>query len=341
MRWLALSVFLLVSPALAQEPAAPVPAPAPAPAPSGAKLPEVEPQGFQASVQPERVVVGEPFVYELVITHPSEQRYELELPSDLGDFEVLSQSRTPPQPGKEPAVTTFRLKMSAFNLGMLTLPNLPFLVSSPAEGPKRFVAPGRTLEVGSTLPDDAESKGEDLHDIQPPTEVAIRSWALVWWTLGLVAAALLAVVAWRLLRKYRSRPRAVVQPLQPLDVRTRRALDTLMSENLPSQGKVKDFYFRLSEIIRGYLGERYDFDALECTSSELMAKLRRMNTPGLPEDALMRFISESDLVKYARAESSPDMCSQSLSFGYELLAKTWPPPPPPEAAPVSHASGPR
>ncbi len=103
---------------------------------------------------------------------------------------------------------------------------------------------------------------------------------------------------------------------------------------------MKDFYFRLSEILRGYLGERYGFEALECTSSELMAKLRRMPTPGLPEDGLLRFVSESDLVKFARAESSPDSCRAALAFGYELLDKTWPPPPPPEAVPVSHASGP-
>ena len=109
----------------------------------------------------------------------------------------------------------------------------------------------------------------------------------------------------------------------------------------PTQGKVKDFYFRLSEILRGYLGERYGFDALECTSSELMTKLRRMPTPGLPEDRLLRFVSESDMVKYARAESSPDSCREALAFGYELLDKTWPPPPPPEAVPVSHASGPQ
>ncbi|MGZ3481908.1 MAG: hypothetical protein ACXU81_16245, partial [Myxococcaceae bacterium] len=163
MRWLALGAFLLVSPALAEAPAAPAPAPA---ASAKAKLPEVEPKGFQASVQPERVLLGEPFIYELVITHPSDQRYELELPSDLGDFELLSQSRTPPQAGQEPAVTTFQLKLSAFNLGMVTLPDVPFLVSTP-EGPKRFVAPGRTLEVGATLPDDAQSKGEELRDIQP------------------------------------------------------------------------------------------------------------------------------------------------------------------------------
>jgi hypothetical protein len=334
MRWLALVALLLVSPAWAQEPAVPPPAPA------SAKLPEVEPSGFQGRVLPERVLLGEPFTYELVITHPADQRYELDLPPELGDFELLSQSREPPKAGMEPAVTVFRLKLSAFNLGMVTLPSVPFVVSTP-EGPKRFEAPGQTLEVGSTLPPDADSQGADLRDIQPPTEVAIRSWTLLWGLAGLLAAAALGYGAWRLFQKYRGRAAAVVELPAPLDVRTRRALDSLKSEDLPTKGNVKDFYFRLSEIVRGYLGERYGFDALECTSSELMTKLRRMPTPGLPEDGLLRFVSESDLVKYARAESSADSCREALAFGYELLDKTWPPPPPPEAVPVSHASGPR
>ena len=337
MRWLALGAVLLVSPALAQ-----APAPAPASASATAKLPAVEPEGFQARVQPEQVQLGEPFVYELVITHPADQRYELDLLPDLGDFELLTQARTPPETGKEPAVTTFRLKLSAFNLGMLTLPELPFLVTTP-EGPKRYVAPGRTIEVAGTLPPDAEAEGADLKDIQPPTEVAIRSLTLVWVLLGLLTAMALGFGAWRLFQKYRNRPMAEVKPLLPLDVRTRQALQGLEAEKLPEQGRVKDFYFRLSEIIRGYLGERYGFDALECTSSELMVELRRKQPLKFPEDGLMRFVSESDLVKYARAESSPESCREALAFGYELLDKTWPPlvPPLPEAAPVSHASGPR
>jgi hypothetical protein len=334
MRWLALVALLfLVPPAWAQ-------APAPAPAPPTAQLPEARPSGFQARVLPERVLLGEPFTYELVITHPANQRYELDLPPDLGDFELLSQAREPPKAGMDPAVTTFRLKLSAFNLGMMTLPAVPFIVST-EEGPQRFVAEPRTIEVGSTLPPDAESEGADLKDIQPPTEVAIRSWMLLWVLAGVLAVVALGFVAWRLFQKYRDRSREVVAPPAPLDIRIRNALSALEAENLPTQGKVKDFYFRLSEIVRGYLGERYGFDALECTSSELMAKLRRMPTPGLPEDGLLRFVSESDMVKYARAESSPDSCREALAFGYELLAKTWPPPPPPQATPVSHASGPQ
>lgn len=326
MRWLGLLALLCVLPAFAQAPSETVP--------------EVEPSGFQARVVPERVLLGEPFVYELVLTHPPEHRYELALPADLGDFSVLSQTRQRAD-AEGRSVTTFGLKMAAFNLGTLALPEVPFTVSTP-EGPMRFVAPGRTLEVASTLPPDAESEGADLADIQPPTEVAVRSWDMVWWLL-LVSRVVALVAGLALLVKERlaHARREVVEPPAPLDVRTRRSLEALKAEDLPDQGKVKEFYFRLSEVLRGYLGERYGFDALECTSSELMVQLRRMSTPGLPEEELMRFVSESDMVKYARAEVSAQTCAAALAFGYELLEKTWPPPPPPQAASESHASGSR
>lgn len=332
MRWLVLGALLLVSPARAQAPAAPPTA--------HAKLPAVEPSNFHAGVQPERVLLGEHFVYEVVLTHPAEQRYELDLPSDLGDFELISQARTPPQAGAEPATTTFQLRMSAFKLGMVTLPDVPFLVSTP-EGPKRYVLPGRTLEVGSVLPPEAESKGEDIQDIKPPDEVAIRSLTLVWVALGALATALVGLGAWRVWQKYRARVAAAIAPPEPLDVRTRRALKGLETDALPAKGRSQEFYFRLSEILRGYLGERYDFDALECTSSELMVQLRRLKPDRLPEEGLMRFISESDMVKYARADASAESCQAALAFGYELLDKTWLPSQPAEAAPESHVPGPR
>ncbi len=127
MRWLPLCALLLVSPARAQTPPAAPPA---APAP-GAKLPSVEPLDIKVSVQPQKVQLGEPFVYELTLTHPEDQHYELDLPSDLGDFEMLSQSRTPPQAGANPAVTTFQLRLSAFKLDQVTLPTCPSSCTRP------------------------------------------------------------------------------------------------------------------------------------------------------------------------------------------------------------------
>nr|WP_225937550.1 BatD family protein [Myxococcus sp. RHSTA-1-4] len=304
--------------------------------PPGAPAHEtVQPQDLSVRVDPQQVRIGDPFTYEVVITHPLDQRYELTLPTEAGDFELLDQTRQR-KDGTDAATTTFRVRMSAFALGKLQVPPLSFDVATP-DGPRKFTLPGREVEVASTLPPDADGQGADLFDYQPPQEVLIRSWRLVLGLLGALAAALLA---WALWRWWKKRPKHVeAPPLLPLDVRTRKALDALKAENLPARGHVKDFYFRLSEIIRGYLGERYGFEALECTSSELMASLRRLPTPGLPEDALMRFVSESDMVKYARADASPESCRDALAFGYALIDKTYVPPPPPQAP--ANAAAPR
>ncbi|MFP2911309.1 BatD family protein [Pyxidicoccus sp. 3LFB2] len=293
----------------------------------------VQPQDVSVRVEPKQVRIGDPFVYEVVLTHPKDQRYELVLPKETGDFELLSQTRQR-QDGETSATTTFGVRMSAFALGTVQVPALTFDVATP-DGPKKFSLPGREVDVSSTLPPDADGQGAELFDFKPPEEVPIRSWQLVLTVLGVLAAVLLAWAVWRW---WKNRPKhVVVAPPLPLDVRTRKALDALKAEDLPARGHVKDFYFRLSEIIRGYLGERYAFEALECTSSELMASLRRLPTPGLPEDALMRFVSESDMVKYARADASPESCRDALAFGYALIDKTYVPPPPPQA-PVNAAA---
>jgi hypothetical protein len=300
--------------------------------------PQVEPWDSKGRVFPRQARLGDTFTYEITFTHAKDQRFELEAPKELEKFEVLEQTRQR-QDGPGGSVTTFALKMSAFELGKLTLPDLTFALTAPGVS-QRISVPGMDVEIIPTLPKDADKQGASLFDYQPPTEVPIRSWRLLYFLAGLLAAGLLT---WGLV-KWLRRPRSevvVVKPLAPLDVRTRKALDSLKAEDLPTKGRVKDFYFRLSEIIRGYLGERYGFEALECTSPELFASLRKLRTPGLPEDQLMRFVSESDMVKYAKAEASPESCARSLAFGYELIDKTYVPPAPDSPPPPPHAPGSR
>lgn len=301
---------------------------------------EASPLAVESHVEPGQVRIGEPFSYTLSITHAPEERYELALPPELGAFDLLEQGRRrEDSPGR--STTTFVLKLSAFELGLQKLPEVPFTVSTP-QGPLGYTAsPQRTVEVLSTLPEEAQGQGAELKDIQPPLEVGIPSWRLLWWLLGAVVAGLLGWALVRWLRRPRAAPVVVAPPL-PLDQRTRNALKELEAQALPAQGRGREFYFRLSEIVRGYLGERFAFEALECTSTELMAAVRKLRAPGLPEEELQRFVSESDLIKYARGEASPETCRQALAFGHLLLERTWPPPPPPSLEPAeSHASGSR
>ena len=279
----------------------------------------VEPRGFSSHVEPTKVHLGEPFTYPLQFQHAPGERYELRLPADLGVFELLEQKRHR-EDAAAGATTTFQVQLSAFELGKQRLPDLTFDVVSES-GVGRFVAPGRDVEVETALSAEVIQKGADLFDIRPPEDVPIRTYRLLYALAGLLVAGALAVVG---VRAWRRRGARVPPPTPPraLSERTRAALDALGAEDRPAQGKVKEFYFRLSEILRGYLGERYGVDALESTSTELLAALRRLAAPGLPLEELARFTLESDLVKFARSQVGPQECAAALQLGYLLIERT-------------------
>ncbi|HEX4620870.1 MAG TPA: hypothetical protein VH208_04810, partial [Myxococcaceae bacterium] len=102
------------------------------------------PLSVQARAVPEQVHLGEPFVYELVLTHKSGQRYELLAPSELGPFELLGESRNRID-GKQTSTTTFQLRMSLFELGKKPLPKLIFEVSD-EQGSGQWTATGPEVE---------------------------------------------------------------------------------------------------------------------------------------------------------------------------------------------------
>jgi hypothetical protein len=305
-------------------------------APDGGRT--VQPLSLRREVIPERVRLGEPFVYRLSIEHPSSQRWELRTPRDLGGFDLLEQSRTRQDSGDK-STTTYLLKMSLFALGEQVLPGLTFDVLD-AEGAAVARLEGPDIEGLSSLPKDAEQLGVKLEDIKPNEDVPVRSWRLLWWLAGIAAAvglALLARRAW--LRRPPLQPPAL--PPLPLIERVRRELDALEAEQLPRRGLQREFHFRLSGIVRGYLGERFAFDALECTSGELLREVERRLPVGVDEPALRSFVDQCDVARYARAEVPEPACQAALGYARGLVEATAPPEVfPPEVSNTSSAGPP-
>jgi hypothetical protein len=281
----------------------------------------VAPLDFTQRVIPEQVRLGSPFEYELVIRHRPDQRFELRAPKDLGPFELLEQLRSRTDQATD-ATTSFKLKLSLFELGKKRLPDLTFEVTQPA-GTGQFVVPGIEVEGLSSLPKEADQREPTLYDIKAPEGVPIRTYRLLWGLLAVLGAGLLAYALYRWVR--RARPPATIEAklLEPLNVRTLAALDRLRREDLAGAGRYREFHFRLSEIVRSYLGELYRFEALECTTTELLVALRRLRTPGLSLPGLQRFSDESDLVKFAKASATPEHCQQALEFADALVRQTF------------------
>lgn len=283
----------------------------------------------QASAQ--SVQLGEPFTVMVRLEHERDERYEFIAPTDEGGaFELLGQERQRSDADAR-AVTTFTLSFALFELEAQTLPPLRFDVTSP-QGVERIELPGPTITGAATLSPDAVQQGVAPKDLKPPVDVPVRSWRLVWIAAGVLFGVLLLVLLLRQLKRWRSRLERPVVVL-PLAERTRASLESLKAEHLPSQGRTREFYFRLSEILRGHLGERYGFEALECTGSELLERVQRLEAPELPREELRTFVQESDLVKFAKMDVDPGACDAALNFGFKLVDRT-------EQRPVAPPSSP-
>jgi hypothetical protein len=277
------------------------------------------PRSLHVTARPATVKLGEPFTVEIAITHLPSQRYELGAVGELGDFELRRQERSRVD-GPDASTTTLRVTLAAFALGKLTTPPLPLEVTE-VDGEGRLEAPGTPVEVLSSLPADAEAKGADLFDVRPPEEVPVRTWRLLWGAAAALALALLgrwAYRAWR--RRQAATPPA--PPPEPLEVRALRRLDALKAQGLPERGGFKAYYFQLSEILRGYLGERFDFEALECTTPELLEVLEERHRPGLELELVRDFAWASDFARYAREEPSVEQCRQHLELCYRVVQAT-------------------
>jgi len=321
----ALAALLLLPPAAAlAQTATPAPATTAA-APDAGPERTVQPLSVDRKVIPEAVRLGEPFVYEIRLRHPPGQRWELRTPRDLGGYELLEQTRARSD-GKAESTTTYLLKMALFELGSHVLPTLTFdVVDASGAGVARIDGPD--IEARSSLPKNADQLGAKLEDIKPNEDVPVRSWRLLWWLAG--AAAVVALL-WLARRAWLSRPRPALAPGPPLPLeeRTRQALDALEAEGLPQRGLQREFHFRLNGLVRAYLGERFAFDALECTSGELLREVERRALAGVDPDALRRFVDQCDVARYARGEVPVPACTGALAFARSLVDATGPRPPP-------------
>ncbi|MGO8969682.1 MAG: hypothetical protein ACLQDQ_08925 [Myxococcaceae bacterium] len=290
---------------------------APASVDAGPVPPRISPE-----VSAEKVRLGEPFTYTLSVMHSPDERWELRTPADLGAFGLRSSARQRVD-GKGQSTTTFRLELALFELGEHELPTLVFDVVG-GGAPRTASVAGARVEGLSSLPPDAAQNGAQLMDIKPNADVPVRSWRLLWLLLAL--AVLIALALWVRRSLANRRARLPPAPPRPLPERTREALEALRAEGLLGRGLVREYHFRLSDIVRGYLGERFAFEALECTSGELLREVERLDPPGVNATELQRFVDQCDVAKFARAEISVSASEWALGYAFTLVETTTPPP---------------
>jgi hypothetical protein len=176
----------------------------------------------------------------------------------------------------------------------------------------------------------------------PPARVQREEWtslktALLWASGGLVVGAILAYIVYRWL----TRPKPVPPPpppRPPWEVALER-LDETRHAGLLEVGRFGEYFDRVSDAMRTYLGALYGFDGLESTTDEAIAYLKRSSSQRIPLPEVIAFLQECDLVKFANFTPALSDCAKVLEAGEQIVRGTMPrapsfqAPPPPRREP--------
>ena len=126
-------------------------------------------------------------------------------------------------------------------------------------------------------------------------------WSLPFW-LSVLMLVLLAIAYYLYLRLRDNKPIIshirIVKRLLPHQ-KAMKEIEQIKADKMVSSENSKEYYTKLTDTLRKYIEERYGFNAMEMTSSEIIEKLMASQDQNAL-DELRQLFTTADLVKFAK-----------------------------------------
>ncbi len=246
------------------------------------------------SIDRETILVGDPV--ELIVTayYPTNNTFELPEIGREKDIVLLNRdwNNIPRVDGLTQTET--RYSITSFRLGdHLISTNFPNLM----------------LHVESAL--EADASGE-IADLKPTHKLPGRFPRWIWIVLGTAAAAFLVGLISSKLWKHRETILPGPPPIPPHTIALQ-ALAFLKGKELLEKDEYKPFYTELSLILRTYLEGRFNLNAPDETTEEIVEELSTSaELNGTQRNILQDFMRQADMVKFAKGH--PDRTTMEAAF---------------------------
>jgi len=213
-----------------------------------------------------------------------------------------------------------RYVVTAFNEAVYTVPELPFIDGSDTVF-------SNSVSIKIIQPFQIDTVTNTFADIKtvmkPPFDWAyfFKIALLVLLIIGILVAVIFIFIKIVLNKKVitLSRPPVAVPP----DVLAIRELDKVRAEKLWQNQQVKQYYTRVTEVVREYIAARFEINSMEMTSDEILENLVELKTDNLNIFSELReLLQTADLVKFAKLTPLPDQNERALQSAYSFVKNT-------------------
>jgi hypothetical protein len=98
-------------------------------------------------------------------------------------------------------------------------------------------------------------------------------------------------------------------------------LDEIKAQKIWKDGKVKEYQTELTDVVREYIGRRFDVQSTEKTSDETLQAMKPLIEKDL-YGRLKSMLQLADLVKFAKWHTTPDENESALMTAYDFVNET-------------------
>lgn len=273
----------------------------------------------RTSAIPDKTTVGGEIRFFVRVERP--KNFTLVPPSEqiaLAPFEVKKLEALPFSQRSGRIAEGFCFTLTVFEVGDFQIPSFSL----------RYVdASGRVGEVATNpvrvkVVSVAKKKLTDKDDIRPikgPISLDLGPIRDV--ALGSLAALLAVCLAVKVVLRRRKK---TVDPesLKPPHERAWLELERLKARHLLDEGRIKEFYSELADVLRRYFERRCLISVFECTTQETLARLRAQDLEAEVLSAARDVLERSDLVKFAKFSPPRSMADELETAVREAIEKT-------------------
>jgi hypothetical protein len=279
-------------------------------------------QSVEAEISSMEMLVGEQVA--VTVTAHAKDTARVDFPQKLllpTDIEVL-------EAVEEPAVSEpdgmmrhrCSYVLTSFVDTLYPIPPITVLISGKEYKTKQLALKVFTVDVDTTN----FEKYNGPKDVQTqPMSWTKDQWGTPFW-LSFLFVALLLIAIFLMVRLKSNKPiivRIRIIKHVPPHQKAMKAINDIKAEHMVGSENPKEYYTRLTDTLRQYINERYGFNAMEMTSSEIIDRLTKTDDPK-KLDELRQLFTTADLVKFAKYSTMVNENDANLVSAIDFINQT-------------------
>lgn len=284
------------------------------------------PRITSARFEPDTVLIGDRF--SLIV----EMDKDVVLPVDFphfdksfadGKIEVLGE-KAPDTLATDGRKLSLRKEylMTSFEEGHYTLDSLAVLYADKNIVDTLYASERLEIWIG-TIP--VDTLKNTIYDIKAPMKTPLLVDEFEGYVgFGVLALMVIVAVGYFLsrIKVHRKESAERRRPREAPNVAAIRELEHLHNQKLWQTGQHKQYYTRLTEILREYLDGRFDVGAKEMTSDEILSALSKLELSVKQYKEVEEVLRDADLVKFAKHLPEADRNEESYYKIYYFVEET-------------------